>query len=57
MRHHLMHKYLLEPVSDDNGQAIVVPTHIKDRIRRHVVGGVEKLTNMVEVPEFSVLHN
>ena len=57
MRHHLMHKHLLEPVSDDNDQTIVVSTHIKDRIGRHVIDGVEKLTNVVELPKFNVLHN
>lgn len=57
MRHYLMHKYFLEPVSDDDRQTIVVPAHIEDRIGRHVIGRVKKLSNVVKVPEFGVLHD
>jgi hypothetical protein len=51
-----MYKDLLKPVPNDNHQAIVVPSHIKNRIGWHIIGRIEKLSNMVKVPEFGVLH-
>ena len=55
MRQDLLHKHLLEPVSNNHDDAIVIATHIKDRVGWHVVGRVEEFTNMIEVPELDVL--
>lgn len=51
-----MHKDLFEPVPNDNHQAIVVATYIKDRIGRHIVGRIEHFFDMVEVLELSMLN-
>lgn len=52
-----MHKDFLEPISDDHHQAVIVPAYIKDRIGRNVIRRVEKLTNVIEIPEVDMFQN
>lgn len=57
MCHHLLHKDFVEPVSHDDHQTIVVTAHVKDGVRRHVVGRIEEFPDMIEVREFDVLYH